>query len=104
MEQYKDEKAFLAEIGDVNDFRSLAPLLQQYKAYLIDQAKKGKLTLQECKDMVAKKNGHGSWDFLCFAWAGFIKQIEPFMNEAAEMYANQFVTDAPESTISTKQP
>jgi len=39
-------------------------------------------SLQKCKDDVAKLHGQNDWDYLCFVWAGFIKQVEPFMNEA----------------------
>lgn len=45
------------------------------------------MTLQDCKDEVARKHNWTNWDNLCFVWAGFIKQIEPFMEEAAELYA-----------------
>lgn len=47
-------------------------------------------SLSECKDEVARKHNLHSWDNACYVWAGFVKQMEPFMDEAAELYASQF--------------
>jgi hypothetical protein len=44
-------------------------------------------TFEEAKDQVAKKHGYENWNYACFVWAGWVKQVEPFMNEAAELYA-----------------
>ena len=44
------------------------------------------LSLQEAKDKVAEKRGWTNWDYACFVWAGFVKQLEPAMDEAAELY------------------
>ena len=46
-------------------------------------------TLQECKDEVAKKHGLTNWENACFVWAGFVKQVDPFMDEAAKLYSDQ---------------
>lgn len=44
-------------------------------------------TLQEIKDEVAKDNGFVSWDNLTFIYAGFIKVVQPFNDEATKRYA-----------------
>lgn len=57
--------------------------------WALSQQPKPLKSLSECKDEVAKKYGMNTWDGMCFAFAGFIKMIEPYMNEAAELYASQ---------------
>lgn len=147
MEQYKDEKAFLASIGeDNNDFvfiQEIPELLRKYylfkiknqgsdikevalailenqfdiaewnvspslkkaalisilefsewhKAYLVEQAKKSKLTYRECRDKVAKD-----------LYETTFGQAKHFISEdellscsakAAEMYAMQFISFEP---------
>lgn len=41
---------------------------------------------------MAQKHNLSNWDNACYVWAGFVKQIEPFADEAAELYASQFKT------------
>lgn len=45
------------------------------------------MTLQEAKDKVAKKHGYENWQYACFVWAGWVQQVQPFMDEAAELYS-----------------
>ncbi len=52
------------------------------------------MTLQEAKDRVAEKHGLTSWENACFVWAGWVKQMEPHMDEAAELYARSKVSEA----------
>jgi len=104
MEQFKDEIEYCNRMGyhpnDAEEKMQLAKMFAEYKAYLIDQAKKGKLTLQECKDKVAKIYGYKSW-LEYRVMAGL--RVEGLLDTAAEMYANQFIPVAPaEQWISVK--
>jgi len=49
------------------------------------------LTLQECKDKVAEKHNLTNWGYACFVWAGFVKMMEPKMDEAAELYKDSAI-------------
>jgi hypothetical protein len=51
------------------------------------------MTYEQAKDEVAKKHGYVNWDNCVFVWAGFIGTVEPFLNEAAELYANSKVEE-----------
>lgn len=51
-------------------------------------------TLQEIKDEVAKDNGFVSWDNLTFIYAGFIKIVQPFNDEATKRYALEVAKEA----------
>jgi hypothetical protein len=55
--------------------------------------KKG-MTFEQAKDEVAKKHGYSDWGHCVMVWAGFIRQVEPFLNEAAELYATEKVKEA----------
>lgn len=108
MEQFEQEKALL-ESQDIcpvttqqvfkhksYDTKSivLEELFLAYKAYLGEQAKKGKLTFQEYKDAVAKKWGHVDYDNYKKTLLRGISEYD-LLDEAAELYAIQFISFAP---------
>jgi hypothetical protein len=119
MEQNEQEKSFLKAKGihntadvqlglSIGNIDGLINLLAEHKAWLIEQGKKGKLTLQECKNKVARSKGYPDYETM----DNFIIDhdvpvnvsvlINASMTEAAEMYANQIPVAPAEKWISVK--
>lgn len=85
---FKDHEKIVIERLNGDSYTSSSEELMDF--FCAEDKPSRAMTLEECKDQVARKHGANNWDNLCFIWAGFIKQIEPFMDEVAELFANQF--------------
>jgi len=115
MEQHEQEKAFCKAVGVnisaiglfKNDhgepvFQSILELFSKHTEWLIEQGKKGKLTLQECKDKTLIGTKYVSWIELLRDFEISPAVLDAYINKAAEMYANQFIPVAPAENINVE--
>lgn len=108
MENYEQEKAFCEaerfgqQAGILVFGMSLPKILSRYKAYLIEQAKEGKMTMLECLDKVSIDQEYKSWADACNKCRDNV-DLNYIPQTAGKIYANQFIQVAPaEQWISVK--